>query len=359
MRTRPLELPPEHLYPTDEWRIRETRHSDRYYPRTETAFSLSNGYVGIRGSYDEGRPALCPGTFINGFHETWQVVHAEHAYGLARTGQTIINPRCDGSPAFVDDEPLFIPTARLSSYARVLDMREETLSRELAWSTPSGKHVLVRSCRLVSFEHRHLVAIEYEVTLRDRAAPVVICCPVVAPQERNALAAMRGGEAIDPRTATRLDHSVLCTEIAEAEGERLLLGYRACNSGMTLGIAVDHLIESDGPVDTTMSAEGDRMELVLTAAVEPGVPIRITKLIAYHSSRSESPAELLNRCRWTLARARRTGFASLRASQRAHLDRFWERADVTVDTGLDNSQRTQQHFHAARAGVSGCGLRSR
>jgi alpha,alpha-trehalose phosphorylase len=172
MLTRPLHLPPEHLYPTDEWRVRETRYSDRYFARAETAFSLSNGYVGIRGTFDEGRPAQSPGTLINGLHETWRIVHAEDAYGLARTGQTIVNvPDATVLRLFVDDEPLFIPTARLRHYARVLDMREGTLSRELAWSTPSGKHVLVRSCRLVSFEHRHLVAIEYEVVLRDHAAP--------------------------------------------------------------------------------------------------------------------------------------------------------------------------------------------
>ena len=340
MLTRPLHLPPEHLYPTDEWRVRETRYTDRYFPRAETAFALSNGYVGIRGTFDEGRPALSPGTFVNGFHETWRIVHAEEAYGLARTGQTIINvPDATQFRLFVDDEPLFIPTARLRSYARVLDMREGTLTRELAWSTPSGKHVLVRSCRLVSFEHRHLVGIEYEIVLRDRAAPVVICSPLANPHDEEA---GQGCETTDPRTATRLDHRVLNADIAEADGERMLLGCRATNSGMTLGMAVDHVIESDGQVETTMSVDPERMELVVTADAEPGVPIRITKLIAYHSSRSEAPSELVGRCRWTLARAGRVGFRSLRASQRTHLDRFWDRADVKVDTGLEISARTQQ-----------------
>ena len=337
MLNRPVRLPPEHLYPTDEWRVRETRYSERYFARAETAFALSNGYVGIRGTFDEGRPALSPGTFVNGFHETWRIVHAEDAYGLARTGQTIVNvPDATVLRLFVDDEPLFLPTARLRHYERTLDMREGTLARELAWSTPSGKHVLVRSCRLVSFEHRHLVAIQYEVELRDRA-PITICCPVVDPP--NGEAAVRDG---DPRTGRRFDHRVLDAEIAEVEGHRMLLGYRTANSGMTLGMAIDHVIECEGPVETAMRPDGDHMELVVTADGEPGVPIRVTKYIAYHSSRSESPAHLLGRCGWTLARGRRAGFAALRAAQREHLDRFWDRADVTVDTGQPSSVRTQQ-----------------
>ena len=73
----------------------------------------------------------------------------------------------------------------------------------------------------------------------------------------------------------------------------MLLGYRTANSGMTLGMAIDHVVESEAPVETAMSADGGDLELVVTAAAEPGVPIRVTKLAAYHSSRSEAPAELL------------------------------------------------------------------
>jgi len=77
---RKIELPPEHLYPADEWRIVEARYSDEFVGLTETVFSLGNGFVGARGSFEEGRPALVPGTFVNGFHETWPVMHAEGAH---------------------------------------------------------------------------------------------------------------------------------------------------------------------------------------------------------------------------------------------------------------------------------------
>ncbi len=72
---------------------------------------------------------------------------------------------------FVDDEPLFLPTANTPEYARVLDMRNETLTRDLQWSAAAGKHVRVRSCRLVSLEHRHVLAMAYDVTV-DHPAPV-------------------------------------------------------------------------------------------------------------------------------------------------------------------------------------------
>jgi alpha,alpha-trehalose phosphorylase len=64
----------------------EARYSDEFAGLTETVFSRGNGFVGVRGSLEEGRPALVPRTFVNGFHETWPIVHAEDAPALANTG---------------------------------------------------------------------------------------------------------------------------------------------------------------------------------------------------------------------------------------------------------------------------------
>jgi alpha,alpha-trehalose phosphorylase len=91
MLKRKIVVPPEHMYPADEWRVVEARYSAEFADRIETCFSLGNGFVGIRGSLEEGRPALAPGTFINGFHESWPIAHPEGAAALARTGQTIVS----------------------------------------------------------------------------------------------------------------------------------------------------------------------------------------------------------------------------------------------------------------------------
>ena len=107
MLKREIVRPPERLFPPDEWRIVEAEWSPEYSARAETIFALSNGYVGVRGTVEEGRPVLAPGTFVNGFHETWPIMHAEAAFGLARVGQTIVNvPDATVFELFVDDEPL-------------------------------------------------------------------------------------------------------------------------------------------------------------------------------------------------------------------------------------------------------------
>jgi alpha,alpha-trehalose phosphorylase len=272
---------------------------------------------------------LEPGTFVNGFHETWPILHPELAHGLARTGQTIVNvPDATVIRLYVDDEPLILPVGRATRYERVLDMREGTLTRELEWSTPAGKHVLVRSLRLVSLEHRHLAAISFEVVVTDRPAPVVLSSRVINHQDRPEASRTRAPE--DPRRATSLAHRVLLSEIAEARGERLLLGYRTATSAMSLGVGVEHVVDTEVPYETKVFVDGDSSEVVITADAQPGVPVRLMKLLAYHTSRTDSPAELVTRCSRTLNHAARVGLRSLCEAQRANLDRFWDRADVRV-----------------------------
>ncbi|MGB8383867.1 MAG: glycosyl hydrolase family 65 protein [Dermatophilaceae bacterium] len=342
MLKRTIQPLPEHVFPTDAWRVIEARYSDRYAARAETIFALSNGYLGIRGTPDEGRPVFSPGTFVNGFHETWPIVHAEEAYGLARTGQTIVNvPDASIIKLYVDDEPLLVPGARRRSYSRVLDMRAGTLTRELAWATPAGRRVLVRSCRLVSVESRHVAAIVYEVTLPYDRAPVAISSQVLNREDRASREQSESAGKRDPRLASRLGERALNAEVVDSDGERLLLGYRTTNSRMTLGLGVDHVIESPLAYETSVTLDQDGGQVVVTADTEPGAPIRITKFVAYQSAHGEAPAELVERCTRTLDRTRRDGFDKLLASQRTQLDRFWDRADVRVEAGAD-SARIQQ-----------------
>ncbi len=354
MRQRTITIPPEHLFPPDEWRIVEGRWTPGFSTRAETAMALSNGYLGVRGTPDEGRPSFAPGTYINGFHETWPITHAEDAYGLARVGQTIVNvPDATIIELYVDDEPLFLPTARTPEYLRALDMRNGVLTRDLLWSTPSGKHARVRSTRLVSFEHRHVVAISYEVTM-DRRAPVTIRSRVVNRANPVEDQPDTNGDQADPRLGTRLGRQVLEARLVESDADRVVLGYQTMQSRMTLAIGVDHVLDVTSPHRVSIDAEPDASEYVVAVDAEPDVPISIEKYAVYQSSRSVSVEDLARRCRYTLDRVTSAGFESLVAEQRNCLDRFWDRADVTIEDTVTHPVRMQQAvrwnvFHLAQA----------
>ena len=367
----PLGLPP-HRFPVEPWRLVERSYSKDDLGTTETLFALGNGYLGMRANPEEGREAHSHGTYLNGFHETWQIMHAEEAFGFAKTGQTIVNvPDAKLLKLYVDDEPLLLPTADLDGYERAVDFRNGVLTREMIWRTPAGKRVRVSSQRMVSFVHRHLAVMTFEITLLDAAAPVVVSSQLLNRQDGEDeyhVKAAALGEGKDPRRARKFSQRVLQPQLQREDGNEIVLGYRCANSAMTLACGTRHHIDTSCQVDVSTHVGADLAKTVFTVRATPGDPIKITKLVSYHSSNGVPAVELADRCSRTLERAETDGIDQIVNEQRAWLDEFWANADIEL-RGDDAAQqalrwnlfqlaqasaRTQEQGIAAK-GVTGGG----
>ncbi|WP_167000956.1 glycoside hydrolase family 65 protein [Mumia sp. ZJ430] len=325
-----------HRWPIDEWRLSERFFSADDLGRTETLFALGNGYLGLRGNVEEGRESHSHGTFVNGFHETWKINHAEEAFGFARVGQTIVNaPDAKVIRLYVDDEPLLLPVADLIEYERTLDLRTGVLCREIVWRTPAGKRVRIKAQRMVSFTQRHLAVMTFEVTLLDAAAPITLSSQILNRQDGEDEYHVRSaamGEGADPRKAERFGRRVLLPQLQHADEEtgRVMLGYKAAESGMTLGVGADHSIETVDPVQRQMQVDDDMAKVVYQIDAQPGHTVRLTKVASYHTSRGVPARELLDRCRRTLDRVEAEGLRRQFDDQKAWLADYWAKADVTI-----------------------------
>ncbi|MEI3849273.1 MULTISPECIES: glycoside hydrolase family 65 protein [unclassified Microbacterium] len=333
-------------FPVDPWRFVEKSFDIDDAGVTETLFAVGNGYLGMRGNHPEGRFAHEHGTFINGFHETFPIRHAEQAYGFAEVGQTIINaPDAKIMRVYVDDEPLSLDVADLREYERVLDMRDGVLRRHLIWVTPSGKEVQIEFERMVPFEEKHLAVMTIDVTVLNADAPVTVSCQMINRQDGEDVyggtpsAPKRAG--FDPRKTERFHERVLQPQEYWQDRLRSALSYRATESGMTIAIVADHLVETANEHTSRTLIEPDIAKNVFRVQAKAGVPIRVTKLVSYHTSRGVPSRELVDRCRRTLDRALAEGVDAIRAQQRSWLDAFWERSDVRIGGHDDLQQATR------------------
>jgi alpha,alpha-trehalose phosphorylase len=123
----------------------------------------------LRGTGEEGYsgPAgtSLDGTYLNGFYESEPIQYPEAAYGLAKVNQFMLNvPNAKGVELWLGDERFDLLTGSIQTYERVLDFRTGLLTRVVEWTSPQGRSVRVRSRRMVSFENKHLFALEFEVT---------------------------------------------------------------------------------------------------------------------------------------------------------------------------------------------------
>lgn len=372
--------PAQHIdrsnHPVDEWGWQERRPggTEEELGLSETLFALSNGYLGLRGNPPEGRDSHEHGTYINGVHETWNIEHAEDAYGLAREGQTIVQvPDAKAIRLYIDDEPLRLGVAEVEEYDRSLDFREGVERRSVIWRTQSGKRVRVITDRMVSFQERHLALMSLEVELLDSDAAVVISSQILNRQDgedefssildtyaASSAAADRAEEraqeqaafdvngGADPRKAERLNGRVFQpTYRASAEDQRVTLGYRVKNSGMTVAVSMDHVLDVTqaegsgesgvfssadvaGGVEIHTEMRDDVARVIYHIDGSSGLRLRLEKFVSYHSSRHVSAEELAFRCVRTINRARKVGYRTLQMNQAEWLGKFWRRSDVRV-----------------------------
>jgi len=339
--------------PIDPWRLVSRRFSNETYAEAETMFAVANGYMGMRGTHDEGVPSHDPAFFVNGFHETWPIPYGESAFGFATTGQTIVSAP-DGSVMrlYVDEEPLVLAESKLLSYERVLDMRAGMLQRTVRFRTARGAVVQLKSERLVSLHWRHLAAISYEVTLVSGAAELAIASELITHLPRP-----KGGD--DPRVGVRMTDSALEPIAQSCDGTRVVLELRTRSSGMGLACGMEHRIETHLRHSIESSVEADEGRVVFFLDAEPGIPARVTKLLGYHHAEQAPPGDLFRRVNRTLDRAANDGFERIAEVQRERLDAFWEHSDIAIEGPGDIQQAVRFNLFQLRqasARVEGHGI---
>jgi len=335
--------PPSLDYPADEWNIVEKRFHPEFLAQLETMLALGNGYLGMRGCPEEGGPNVENSTLINGFYETRPIMYPEEAYGFAKTGQTIVGVTDSKIiKLFVDDEPFGLPDANILSYDRRLNLKSGTLDREILWETPSGKQVLIKSRRLVSFAHRHVAAISYNVMLLNAEASLVISSEMAA----NQLGPHT--DVNDPRRTRAFAGRVLHPQAHYAKDRRLVLCHATERSRLTLACAIDHFIETSCTYAYEVTHTEDFGQVAFTIEARSECPIHLTKYLVYHTSDTASAQELCGHAEWTMDRVMRQGFKRLLTSQEQYMDDFWRRSDVRVrDVREDRTKRTTVEIQQA------------
>jgi alpha,alpha-trehalose phosphorylase len=308
----------------EPWALHETALNLEVMAQTESLFALANGHIGARGNLDEGEPHGLPGSYLNGFYELRPLPEAESQYGAPESSQTLINVT-NGKliRLLVDDEPLDVRYGHLVSHDRVLDFRAGTLTRTAEWCSPARRTIRVRSVRLVSFTHRAIMAIVYDVEPLDGAANIVVQSELVANEQ---VESFKG----DPRTAAVLGSPLVSEEHQIRDGQALLI-HKTRESGLRMAAAMDHIISGTPKLHISSEGMPDSARVVATDVLEPGQRLRLIKFVSYGWSHDRSLPAIRDQVAAALVAARAAGWDTLLAEQRAYLDTFWQNADVELD----------------------------
>jgi alpha,alpha-trehalose phosphorylase len=326
------------VFPVEPWGLRERRLDLGLLNETESVFALANGHLGLRGNLDEGEPRGHSGTYLGGFYESYPLSYGEKGYGFPEDGQAVVDVT-DGKiiRILVEDEPLDVHRGRLEEHERHLDFRTGVLERTMKWTSEAGRCVRVRSRRMVSFAHRSVAVIRYEIESGDGE-------PVRVAVQSNLLANQRQQQRAndDPRTAAQLG-AVLEGRLSTQHDLRVVLAHTTRASQLSLAAGMDHTVEVDDHPTTLTQIDEDLGRVTISARLEPGKPLVLTKFLAYHWSSQQSVEWLRDQVDASLESAMAEGFDGLVASQRRILDDWWEVGDVE----LDGDEEVQQGLRYA------------
>lgn len=365
------------IYPIEPWTVTEPAFSVEDNYRNETVFALSNGYIGTRGTFEEGydfdiKQGL-EGNFINGFYESVPIRYGEWNFGFPEKSQSLLNlPNAKTTQLSLYGELLDLRVGKIESYARILNLRDGILARSFVWTSPAGKKVAVETQRLVSFSRKNIMAARFSVR------------PLNFDNGISLLSILDGDVENHTRTTNPLvDYGPFGRrlELVDIHVDAERMRYTGITAGSRLSVCCGclHVLDAPGAKDgsgtyatdyedddfftaykSDRTAQSASIRYVLPA--NPNETVVLDKFIAYTSSLDIPESEMALFIDEETSRAARDGWEMLVEEQRAYTQRFWESADIQID-GDDMVQQGLRFnlFHimqgAGRDGYVGMGAK--
>lgn len=287
------------------WRIvtddLEPSHA-KYY---ESIFTLGNGYLGTRGAYEEASVdgANEPLTLIQEVYD--DPPYEEHPERLAPAPNWLCITFDDGSG------PFSLPTSRVLSQTRELDMKRGTLTRHVRFEGNDGRITSIVSTRLVSMARPHIAAIAYSIIPENYSGQVKL------------ISLLDG-------TATYGDGIVQTEEVStDRNGNTISLVVRTQQSRVEIAETARHrLVAGDDEVDASvrLMKPGGGVGLEFAFEAQQGRVHTLEKIVAIDTSfREHDPL--------ASAISQATGapdFAHLEREHSARWRRYWHDADIRI-----------------------------
>lgn len=293
----------------------------------ETLFHSANGYLGIRGAFEEGYPqdyATVRGAYINGVYDIVPMPQAELLPGLATEKQTLVNVTdVQDIKLYVDDELCTPFTGGLAESERMLDMARGVVTRRFVWKSPAGKTLRLNIVRMASFVRPSLFLLLYTIAADE-------------PCELRLVTAHHAdirnfSDPNDPRVAAESLKHIVVDQIRTHETEE---GYRstivthAAKSGISV---VTSLLDTIDVLATDVSSEVFPEYVVhrFSVKAKADAPVTFTRYAIFTDGRRYPSPELDGEK--LLASAMTAGSDRLLAEQAAYLASFWKDFDFDID----------------------------
>ncbi|MFN6568571.1 glycoside hydrolase family 65 protein [Dendronalium sp. ChiSLP03b] len=288
----------QQLLNTIDWNVVETEFNPTKLHHQETVFTLSNGYLGTRGTFEEGYPNNSAATLIHGIYDDVEIAYTE-----------LVNcPNWLPLVVIVAGDRFSMNSGEIINYERRLDLRLGIVSRDVRWRSPKGHTLDFHFERFTSLADRHVLAIRCQITSIDFEGDIVVEAGFDAKPDTQGMGHWR--------------------TINQGGIDRIIwLQNQTLRSGIQLGMAAKLVVEGDDTA--TICIENATVSPTLATNFQsfPGKTITVEKIVTLFTSRDvEIPiAAAIQRL------ADEPRYTTLLAAHIAAWDRVWQDSDIIIE----------------------------
>jgi len=305
----------------NNWIIESNSLEDKDLLKYESIFNVANGYVGVRGNFEEGysndKPTV-KGTFINAFYDIVPLTYGEKAFAFPDTMEKLVNV-IDSQTInlIIDGEKFSLFEGQIKSYKRYLNMKRGYYRREIHWISPLSKEIKLVITRITSFTNLELFAINYEIEKVNFKDEVTIES-IVDGDVRNYT------NDSDPRTGS--GQSKLLIPYSISFGNDIMqVSCKTKTSNETVATTTKHISN----VKFTSNYYKTEKSIKGVFTFESGTrKINFTKYNIYTDSRRYK--DPLNDGKELIRKLSNKSFETILEEQEEYLEKFWRVSDILI-----------------------------
>lgn len=306
----------------DDWMILQQEYEPEENLKYESLFSLSNGYLGIRGSHEEGTKITLPYLYINGVFDKSETFMRELA--------TL--PNWLGIKLYVEKELIGIEDCEILEFSRVLDMKHALLVKRVLLRDKKGRETLVEGIRFASRANVHRMGIKLYVTPLNYSGIIEV-------------ESIIDGSIINFCDAPRfkVKHTYLtANEKLGEDGAYIEVATRDNHLHVGTGCRIEAYKNGECILkNRSFSAFGEQAVEFADFNASEGETVEIVKYVSMYTEREVTKDALHTSVKEELDAFLQIGFEEELAVHEAIYERMWKEADIRIegDFELDRAIR--------------------
>ena len=305
----------------DEWKIIQDKIEFEENRLAESIMSLGNGYMGMRGNYEESYSKDSHrGSYIAGVWYPdktrvgwWKNGYPEY-FGKVPNSVNYI-----GIKVFIDDKELDLATCEVKDFYRELDMKNGVLTRKFI-ANIDNKEIEVNIVRFLSISRKELAVIKYDVKALNFDGKIKFVPYLdsnVANEDSN----------YEEEFWTRVD-----SYSNNLEGSVIASTKENNFDTPVFTIAANMNIKVNGNIDNINHSNSNRYsENEIEMNISKGEIVGIEKYITIVSTRDYEKSQLIKESKKILDEETIKGYETLYKEHCEAWNKRWETADIKID----------------------------